>query len=557
MTAEFTARHATDDPRRPFGRPAGDGPAPSMAHDLDDRAALLRAATVIIVAGALVRLGLAALLDPGVDEAYAMAVAGQWQLSWFDHPPMAFWWVKAMRELANPFWGEDVPVVVLRLPFVLAFTATSAVMFDLTFRRWGPRAGLWMLLALSLAPFFLVSAGSWMVPDGPLLLFLALTAWLLDQILHSASEPARRRRLWLAAGLTLGFAGLSKYHALLFALGAAAFILATPHRSQLKTSAPWLAIAIAGATVSPILFWNAEHDWVSFSFQSSRGFGSDGPDWAGFARALLGQLAYLGPWTLVASSAALSWRLRAEDKRSGSTAFLAAIGLPTIVVFTMVPVWGGAALPHWQMPGWLFLLPVLGHAIAELETRHRKPSRLARSFAATAAALLALVIIAVTLIRFAPPSPTVIARLGLGSFLQESMTWRGLAESLTERGLLPATAQRTTMPKERPLVVAFRWIDASRLAEVLGSRATVIAIGDDPRGFAFLADSAEWLGRDVLFIGRPGTFTRGLGAVEPHFARIDRKVPIPVLIGDQTLFQVDVALGRRLKSPFSSPYPGR
>jgi len=526
-----------------------------MLQQLDDRAAILRAATCIMVAGVLVRLCLAALLDPGVDEAYAMAVATQWQLSWFDHPPMTFWWVKAMRELAKPFYGDDVPVLILRLPFVLAFTATSVVMFDLTHHRWGPRAGLWMLLALSLAPFFLVSAGSWMVPDGPLLLFLALTARLLHRILFSACEPARRRRLWYAAGLTLGLAGLSKYHVVLFALGVAAFILSTHHRSQLKSSAPWLAVAIAGATVSPILVWNAEHHWVSLLFQSSRGLGSGGPNWAGFARAVLGQLAYLGPWTLIASIAALSWRLRAKDSGTGPTALLAAIALPPIVLFTAVPLWGGGALPHWQMPGWLFLLPILGHAIAALESRRHNLSRLAGAFAATAAAGLALVIIAATLIRVAPPSSTLVARLGLGSFLQESITWRGLADSLTERGLLPTILH--TVPQDRRLVVAFRWIDASRLAEVLGPRATVIVIDNDPRGFAFLADSAAWLGRDVLFIGRPSTFARGLELAQPHFIRIDRQAPIPITIGDEALFQVEVAFGRSLISPFTLPYPRR
>jgi 4-amino-4-deoxy-L-arabinose transferase-like glycosyltransferase len=554
MNAKCRAHHGVGDRRHTSGRPAEKTLPPSMLQQLDDRPAMLRAATCIILAGALVRLGLAALLDPGVDEAYAMAVAAQWQLSWFDHPPMAFWWVKAMRELARPFWGDDVPVVILRLPFVLAFTATSVVMFDLTHHRWGPRAGLWMLLALSLAPFFLVSAGSWMVPDGPLFLFLALTARLLDRILFTACEPARRRRLWYAAGLTLGLAGLSKYHAVLFALGAAAFILATHHRSQLKNSAPWVAVAIAAATVSPILVWNAQHHWVSLLFQSSRGLGSSGPDWTGFARAMLGQLAYLGPWTLIASIAALSWSLRTTDSRTGPAAFLAAIGMPPIVLFTAVPLWGGSALPHWQMPGWLFLLPMLGFAIAVLDSRRYKLVRLAKAFAVTALAGLAFAIVAVTVIRVAPPSSTLVARLGLGGFLQESITWRGLADGLSERRLLPATSHMG-VPQDRPLVVAFEWIDASRVAEVLGPRATVIVFDNDPRGFAFLADSAAWLGRDVLFVGRSGRFAGGLELAQPYFTRIDRQAPIPITLGNETLFQVEAALGRSLISPFSLPYP--
>ncbi len=521
-----------------------------------ESAAIGRAAALVIMAGTLVRLGLAALLDPGIDEAYAVAVATRWQLSWFDHPPMAFWWVKAMREIADPVFGEDVPVLVLRLPFVFAFTLTSVVMFDLTRRRWGPRAGFWMLLALSLAPFFMVSAGSWLVPDGPLILFLSLTAWMLDRILFSERAPGSEGRLWLAAGLTLGLAGLSKYHAALFAVGAAVFVLATPHRRRLMIPAPWLAIATAALVVSPVVVWNVQHDWVSFLFQSSRGVGSGGTNWTALARSVFGQMAYLGPWTLIAALAATISLLRASGTRAGPVAFLAALGLPSIILFTAVPLWGGDALPHWQMPGWLFLLPMLGHAIASLEARRHQPRRAARILAATAATVLAFAILAVTLIRYAPPSSALIARVGLNEFLAESLTWRGLADNLAERGLLPAPTP-VAAPQDRPLVVAFSWLEASRLAEALGPRATVLVFDDDPRGFAFLADPAAWIGRDVLFIGRTGAFVRGLRSIRPYFTRIDRQAPVAVEIGNDILFEAEVAIGRNLLSSYPLPYPRR
>lgn len=54
---------------------------------------------------------------------------------------------------------------------------------------------------------------------------------------------------------------------------------------------------------------------------------------------------------------------------SSPVRILAALGPPSIILLTAVPLWGGEALPHWQMPGWLFLLPILGHAIASLEAR--------------------------------------------------------------------------------------------------------------------------------------------------------------------------------------------
>jgi len=520
----------------------------------EPRPSALRAAVAVLVVGFLARLGLALLLDPGLDEAYAIAVSRQWQLSWFDHPPMVFWWVAAARGLAGAGVGEPVPVVLLRLPFLLAFTATSWLIFDLTRRLWGARAGLWALVALTLAPFFLLSAGGWIVPDGPLVLFLAAAARILVEILFFRPEGLLERRLWLLAGLALGLAGLSKYHAALFALGAFAFLLATPHRFHLRTPAPWLAAAVAALVVSPVVIWNAENGWVSFLFQSSRGAGRRGVSWPGLGRTVLGQMAYLAPWTLIGALLATVSRLRAERSLAGPTAFLLALAAPSILLFTAVPLWGGDALPHWPMPGWLFLLPVLGKTIAALEQKSGAPSRLAHGFAVATTALLALAVAAVVFVRALPPSPAAIARLGVAGFLEESISWRGLSAGLARANYLPVGR---TAPSDRPIVVAFRWIEAARIAEALGDRVTVAVFDADPRGFAFLSDPASFVGRDILFVGRPKTVARGLEAVAPWFERIDRLDPIPVMLGDTVLFEASFAVGRRLKKPYPLPYPKR
>jgi 4-amino-4-deoxy-L-arabinose transferase-like glycosyltransferase len=524
-------------------------PSPSSSPSASiDEARNRRLALGLVAAGLLARLVLAGLLDPGLDEAYAIAVTRSWQLSWFDHPPMAFWWVAAMRAIARPFFSGEVPVFVLRLPFVLAFTATSWILADLTRRLWGATAALWALAALTLAPFFLVSAGSWLVPDGPLSLFLVLTARLLVEILFFAPTPARETRLWLAAGLALGLAGLSKYHAALFAVGVLGFFLATPHRRRLLAPAPWLAVAVAVAAASPPILWNAEHGWVSFLFQSKRG-GGHGPSLLGLGRVILGQAAYLGPWTLVAALWAAVRSLRLDRTASGPTAFLVAIASPAIVLFTLVPLVGGDGLPHWQMPGWLFLLPLLGRAIAETGTRS---ARLARGFAGIAAALLAVAALLVAGLRLVPPSPQTVARLKIGGFLEESLSWRGLAEDLAARGLLAPGPDGSP-----PGVVAFRWIEAARLGEALGGRATVMVFDADPRGFAFQTDPAAFVGRDLLLIGRPKTFARGLEAVRPFFAGIETIAPIRVRLGDGTLFEASAAIGRDLLAPYPLPYPSR
>lgn len=506
----------------------------------------------LLAVGAAARLALSVIVEPGLDEAYAIAVANLHQLSWFDHPPMTFWWVAAMRALATPLFGPDVPAWILRLPFVAAFTLTSWALFDLTRRLFGARAGLWALTALTLAPFFLLAAGSWLVPDGPLVLFLTLAARALAILLFERPEPARAGRLWLALGLFLGLAGLSKYHAALFAVAALVFVAATPHRRLLASPRPWIAVLLAGLVVSPVVIWNAENDWVSFLFQAGRG-GGGRTNWVGFGRQILGQLGYLAPWTLIGAVVATVAALRAERRLDGPAGFLLALAILPIALFTVVPLLGGDGLPHWQMPGWLFLLPLLGRGIAAAEARgERRLPRLARGFALLAAGTLAVAAVVVAGLRLVPPSPEIVARFRLEKPLAEATSWTGLADALARRGLLAPDPQGCP-----PVVVAFRWIEAARIGEALGPRATVAVFDDDPRGFAFLSDPRDFVGRDLVLIGRPETFARGLSETIGRFVRIDEEPPIRVGLGGAPLVEIDVAVGRALRDPPRLPYPKR
>ena len=80
---------------------------------------------------------------------------------------MAFWLSSGARSL----FGADAFRLLLRLPFVLLFSASSFLLFRLTERLYGPMAGVWALLSFTLTPFFFFSAGVWIVPTGRLCSF--------------------------------------------------------------------------------------------------------------------------------------------------------------------------------------------------------------------------------------------------------------------------------------------------------------------------------------------------------------------------------------------------
>ena len=106
------------------------------------------------------------------------------------------------------------------------------------------RAALIALFALNVTPFFFASAGSWIVPDGPLLFGLAMAAWAASRLFfpEPLDDEASAWRFWLLVGVGLGLAGLSKYSAVLTAGGLAAFVLLSPkQRRWLKHPAPYVS----------------------------------------------------------------------------------------------------------------------------------------------------------------------------------------------------------------------------------------------------------------------------------------------------------------------------
>ena len=182
-----------------------------------------RTAWVIAISSVL-RLLVAAVLPLGIDESYAVVIGRNLSLSYFDHPPAVFWLAHAAA-----FLGGESPLS-LRWPFVVLFALTSWLLFRLTSRLFGTRAGFWAVCAAQSIPVFSLSGGSWVLPDGPLLLASTAAALALAHAVsvsagaepdgHVAADDTNPNWFaWIGLGISLGLAGLAKYHAALLGLG--------------------------------------------------------------------------------------------------------------------------------------------------------------------------------------------------------------------------------------------------------------------------------------------------------------------------------------------------
>ncbi len=463
-----------------------------------------RTLLLILVAFAL-RSVFAASTGLGVDEAYTVATSRVFALSAFDHPPMT-WWIVHFTGLAL---GEGD--MALRLPFLLLFVLTTWLMFVLTRRLFSAEAGFFAALALNLSPMLGLTDASWIVPDAPLAPAMLGCAYALARVFFD--EDRRAASLyWLLAGVCAGLAMLSKYHGVLLFAGAGLFTLASPRqRFWLATPWPWLAALVAGLIFSPVLIWNAQHDWVSFLFQSGR---------AGAPRLrLLAPLAlislqslWVAPW-LFFPLAALFIRALIRGVAQERDFFLACLAAALILPFTLIAFWSSAGvMPHWALPGYLFLFPLLGREIAG---RIWGAPWLRRGLVA-ASAFMAVGIAVVAIL----PYQHFEGLSGRRAPLFELLDWDDLAREFARRGLA-APGQ---------FVAATRWLDAGKIDRTLAGAAPVICLNLDPRGFG-LRHPEKFVGHDGLVITSDLSFERAKLLLSKYFDTMTEEAPIDVMEG--------------------------
>ncbi len=478
---------------------------------------------VLILATFIARLMFASALGLGIDESYMVAAGRKLQLSYFDHPPIAWWMAWGAAHLV----GSESAIVV-RLPFVALFAVTTWLMYRVTAALFGPSAGLWAAVLLNMIPVLGITSGTWVLPDGPLL--AALLGATLCLITALPSDGPTAWGWWAGAGAFAGLALCSKYSAALSIIGLIMFLSTEPgSRRWLLRPHPYIAGLIAVLIFAPVLIWNAKHGWVSFLFQGGRAIG--GLHLLGPTLNIAGQSAFVLPWIW----APLVWygfvtiRRGPRDKERWLLICLAA---PPIVVFTTASLWSNV-LFHWAAPGYLMLLPLLGDAVA----RHWRNSRLVRIWlGATAAFVVSGVVFFASEIRF-NWLPDEIGGLTLRDHSLDIVDWTSLREELENRGLL-----------DRPNLVvgATRWTDAGKIDYALGGRVPVICLGPDARQYGLMARRDDYAGADVVIAAPRASLDSVIAEFGFLFDWIEPIPPAAVLHAGRAAMPVPLFIGHRL-----------
>ncbi|MDQ0316579.1 ArnT family glycosyltransferase [Amorphus orientalis] len=214
----------------------------------------------IVIALTVVRLVAAATIGLTEDEAYYRLWALAPALGYYDHPPMVGWWIAAGQAL----FGDTT--LGIRFVTVLAVAVGSVAIWRAGWllsgdRRTAGRAVVWFNATL------LVGIGAMIAtPDVPSAFFWGLAIWALLELVRSDDG-----RWWLAVGLFAGLGLLAKYSGLFLGAGIVLWLLAVPGQRKWLAS-PWLWIGgiLAVVLALPVVYWNAQNEWVSFAKQFGR-----------------------------------------------------------------------------------------------------------------------------------------------------------------------------------------------------------------------------------------------------------------------------------------------
>jgi 4-amino-4-deoxy-L-arabinose transferase-like glycosyltransferase len=121
-------------------------------------------------------------------------------------------------------------------------------------------------VVFALAMPLLAVGGVIITPDTPSVLFWGLAFWALLELQASGNA-----NWWLAVGLAAGLGLLSKYTNLFVGAGMVLWLTMTPaNRRWFRAWQLWVGGALAVAIAVPVLVWNANHGWASFTKQFGR-----------------------------------------------------------------------------------------------------------------------------------------------------------------------------------------------------------------------------------------------------------------------------------------------
>jgi len=283
------------------------------------------------------------------DEMYYWVYTLHPALSYLDHPPLTAWLIAATTGLfGDNAFGVRAPTLLLGPASIVFAYLLARDMYDKT-------RGLIAAMLIAVVPGWLAS-GLLMTTDAIVVPAWLATLYFLRRALIDNHAPS-----WYGVGLALGIGLLGKYTIALLGPATLTFLLVhPPARRRLCSPHPWLAMLVALALFSPVLIWNARHDWASFAFQSIRRI-NESPDFTSHLLPLQ-TLAMLAPLAGLVAFCLLTPLARRLCPDTTECRFAWAMTVTPLLLLSLFGL-GTEIRYHWVVPIWLGVLPLIAASV--------------------------------------------------------------------------------------------------------------------------------------------------------------------------------------------------
>ena len=321
----------------------------------------------LILISVVIRSVIAFSVEFGNDEVYYWTYALYPDLSHFDHPPMVGLVMQLFtlnRYLHSEFFIRLAAIFFCSVNTYLIFHIGKKVKDELT--------GFYSALLYTASIYCFIISGTFILPDSPQLFFWLLSIYfLINSVTIEAPDISRNlsvieisanneqrttNNYFLFAGITIGLALLSKYTSAFLWFGALLYIIFY-NLSWLRSRALYIAILISIILFIPVVIWNFNNHFISYSYHSGRVGDFHSPvRFDFFFQEVFGAIFYNNPFNFylaVISIVALIKGRNFIDRKYSS--FLLWVSLPLIFIVTIFSFFD-KTLPHWTGPSYISLI---------------------------------------------------------------------------------------------------------------------------------------------------------------------------------------------------------
>jgi len=311
----------------------------------------------VVILFTLIRLAVAPTFGLGVDEAHYFLYAKYLDFSYVDHPPLVGW---AHVPL---YWLFGTNEFLVRLPAILVFAMVSVLCYRFTLLFSGSKT-VALISVLAINSSFILNAMSLMLlPDCFLLVFIFPLMAVMIKI-----EEAGRWEHFIYLGVLMGAAGLAKYTAILFVVPLILYYILKKRYELLFSPRMFMAAFVALIMVSPVVYWNYNHDFVSFRYQGGHVLGPSSASIKSFLVSLLAQFGAYSPFLFIIAVYGFIKSFSAKN----DLIRLSLLFGGTLMAFFLYSSLYERTLPHWPSLFYLLFIPVGVHYLWTSDSRAKK-----------------------------------------------------------------------------------------------------------------------------------------------------------------------------------------